>query len=72
MVYELTHSGGSWTLIDLHDFAGGAGGSGPEGGVTLDSSGNLYGTTYDGGVANNGTVWEITRDPGHDALVKEP
>ena len=37
----------------------GANGSGPIGGVTQDSSGNLWGTTLYGGADNGGVVWEI-------------
>jgi uncharacterized repeat protein (TIGR03803 family) len=35
-------------------------GSNPEGGVTLGSDGNFYGTTYGGGANNYGTVFKIT------------
>jgi hypothetical protein len=65
-VFKLANSGGSWTLTDLYDFTGGADGGNPEGGVTFDSSGNLYGTTTYYGNNNScsdfgcGTVWEIT------------
>jgi uncharacterized repeat protein (TIGR03803 family) len=34
----------------------------PLAGVILDASGNLYGTTYDGGTNANGTVYKITQD----------
>jgi uncharacterized repeat protein (TIGR03803 family) len=33
----------------LHTFSGGRGGMNPFGGVTIDASGNLYGTTFQGG-----------------------
>jgi uncharacterized repeat protein (TIGR03803 family) len=63
-VYELSPpSVGSWTETILHSFSAGIGdpdGSNPVGGVVLDSSGNLYGTTSAGGQANAGTVFEIT------------
>ena len=59
MVYKLANSGGAWSLTDLYDFTGGADGEGPEGGVTRDSSGNLFGTAFSGGTGS-GTVWEIT------------
>jgi uncharacterized repeat protein (TIGR03803 family) len=36
-----------------------ANGREPQGGVTLDAQGNLYGTAYIGGSADTGTVWEI-------------
>jgi uncharacterized repeat protein (TIGR03803 family) len=34
----------------------------PYGGLVLDSKGNLYGTTYRGGVSGYGTVFEVTPD----------
>jgi uncharacterized repeat protein (TIGR03803 family) len=65
VVYELSPaSGGAWTETVLHSFppsgAGVQDGSGPVGGVILDSSGNVYGTTSGGGQAGSGTVFEIT------------
>jgi len=53
---------GTFAYTDLHDFTGsGTDGSYAYGGVSLDSSGNLYGTTYYGGSNNEGTVWQITK-----------
>ena len=43
----------------LHSFTGGADGAYPRGGVTLDAAGNIYGTTYSGGAANDGVVFKI-------------
>ena len=44
VVFELIRgSSGSWSEKVLHSFTGGADGSGPEGGLTLDAAGNLYG-----------------------------
>jgi uncharacterized repeat protein (TIGR03803 family) len=59
-VFKLTQSNGSWTYTSLHDFTGGGDGTGPVSNVTFDSSGNLYGTTSEGGTDGNGVVWEIT------------
>lgn len=62
-VYKLTHgTGGSWTESVLYDFgASGTDGYQPYSGVTFDSAGNLYGTTFYGGsVCNCGTVWELS------------
>ena len=42
-VFEIAH--GTATLTTLASFTGGAGGSFPQAGLTLDSSGNLFGTT---------------------------
>lgn len=59
-VFELTHSGGTWTETILHSFEGNSDGSYPQGGVTLDKNGALYGTTEAGGTGDLGTVWTIT------------
>jgi uncharacterized repeat protein (TIGR03803 family) len=59
-IYKLTNNGGSWTEVTLHNFAGGSDGSNPIGGVTRDSHGNLYGTTFYEGPGGAGMVWEIT------------
>jgi hypothetical protein len=40
---------GKWTVKVLHSFAGGEDGANPNGGLVLDSNGNVYGTTYIGG-----------------------
>ncbi len=44
----------------LHSFTGGADGQNPIGGVAIDGSGNLYGTTVYGGTDRYGTVFELT------------
>jgi uncharacterized repeat protein (TIGR03803 family) len=58
-VFELTPGvDGIWTKTILHSFAGGSDGSYPDG-LTLATSGDLYGTTSSGGVYNGGTVFKI-------------
>jgi uncharacterized repeat protein (TIGR03803 family) len=47
-------------LTVLHTFTGGADGAVPNSGMTWGLDGNLYGTTYFGGAANVGTVFEVT------------
>lgn len=47
-VYRLS-SDGSWTEKTLHAFTGGWDGGSPLAGLVFDQSGNLYGTTYQGG-----------------------
>jgi uncharacterized repeat protein (TIGR03803 family) len=49
-VFELSpEPGGLWNQILLHSFTGGDDGSRDDVGITLDSRGNVYGTTYAGG-----------------------
>jgi uncharacterized repeat protein (TIGR03803 family) len=71
-VYTLSNSDGSWTFTDLYDFTGGTGGYSPGGGVVLDGSGNLFGTTEFGGTSDAGTVWELTDVASRHSQVKEP
>jgi uncharacterized repeat protein (TIGR03803 family) len=52
VVFELSPSGGGWTYTVLYYFTGGADGGEPAGRLTLDSEGNLYGTTYLGGTVD--------------------
>jgi uncharacterized repeat protein (TIGR03803 family) len=52
--------GGSWTETVLYRFTGGANGSSPNGSLAVDSHGVLYGTTYEGGAFNEGTVFSFT------------
>jgi uncharacterized repeat protein (TIGR03803 family) len=57
LVYKIDTSG-QFTV--LYTFKGGADGSGPASGLILDSAGNLYGTTFYGGVNNNGVVFKVS------------
>ena len=59
-VFELSPSGNGWTYSSLYDFTGGDDGKFAYGGVTVDASGNLYGTTLRGGLTLQGVVWTIT------------
>jgi hypothetical protein len=57
MVYQLAppaKPGGTWTETVLYVFQGNTSGDGatPEGGLVIDSAGNLYGTTAYGGTGN--------------------
>jgi uncharacterized repeat protein (TIGR03803 family) len=64
-VYELMHSGGSWTFSVVHSFAGTPGGApGPWGGLVMDSAGNLYGATVSDGANGYGNVFELTASGG--------
>ena len=42
-------------------FGSGAGGEDPYAGLTMDASGNLYGTTIEGGTSGDGVVFELER-----------
>jgi uncharacterized repeat protein (TIGR03803 family) len=64
IIYQLQRSNGSWQETVLHRFTGGADGGGPSGGLTSDQAGNLYGTTYGGGVYGCGTVFQLSPSPG--------
>ena len=55
-VFELAQ--GSGTITTLASFNG-TDGEDPEAGLIMDSSGNLYGTTSEGGTSNDGTVFEL-------------
>jgi uncharacterized repeat protein (TIGR03803 family) len=56
-----TVTGGAWTEKVLHSFGTGTDGKIPVAGVTLDTSGNLYGTTSAGGAYGYGTVFQLKR-----------
>jgi uncharacterized repeat protein (TIGR03803 family) len=45
----------------LHSFTDGAGGAIPMANLISDKAGNLYGTTFEDGVYNSGTVFELTK-----------
>ena len=60
-VFELRHSGGKWTSVILHSFAGyPTDGANPYGTLLRDKSGHLYGTTFNGGGADYGLVFKLT------------
>jgi uncharacterized repeat protein (TIGR03803 family) len=66
IVFELTNpeAPGGWTETVLYNFSGGSDGSQPYGGLIFDTAGNLYGTTFQGGASNAGTVYELTLGTG--------
>jgi hypothetical protein len=51
--------GGPWTENTLYIFAGLPGGIEPNGGLLLDASGNLFGTTRSGGTNDDGIAYEL-------------
>jgi uncharacterized repeat protein (TIGR03803 family) len=59
--FELSpQQGGGWTEKVLHSFGHGSDGITPDANLTIDAAGNLYGTTYNGGIHGRGTVFELT------------
>lgn len=48
-VFKLVPNGNNWTESVVYSFTGGTDGYDPNGGVTIDAHGNLYGTTSSGG-----------------------
>jgi hypothetical protein len=64
-VFELTPpstAGEEWTESVIWNFGNGTDGQGP-GGLIMDTSGNLDGTTGGGGTYGDGTVYELTPPP---------
>ena len=67
IVFELSPSQSGWTETILHNFQLQADGGTPYGGLTFDNSGNLYGTSTDGGTGSGGgggTIFELTPSNG--------
>jgi len=62
-VFELSPSGDSYTFKVLYSFSGYYG-CGPQAGLTLDSAGNLYGTTRCDGAYQSGNVFKLTNNNG--------
>jgi uncharacterized repeat protein (TIGR03803 family) len=63
VVFKLTPTNNGWIYTSLHDFTGGSDGGNAEGGLAIDGEGNIYGTTYQGGLqscAYCGVVYKIT------------
>ena len=54
-----THPAQAQTEAVLYSFGGSPDGANPESRLTADSAGNLYGTTYSGGLGS-GTVFELS------------
>ncbi len=59
-VFKLIHTNGFWSFMSVYSFTGGNDGQWPSSNVVIDASGNLYGTTSQGGAHGYGVVWEIT------------
>jgi len=58
VIFELSPTASGWEETILYNFTGGADGSDPQGTLLRDSKGNLYGTTYLGGISS-GVVFKF-------------
>jgi uncharacterized repeat protein (TIGR03803 family) len=64
-VFKLSpQAGGGWTEAVLHSFGNGTDGLNPSAGLIIDASGNLYGTTWQGGPYGSGTAFELMPEAG--------
>ena len=59
-VFKLTPGGKETTLYSFAGPSGGPDGAFPLGGLVVDSAGNLYGTTWQGGTSGEGTVFKVS------------
>jgi uncharacterized repeat protein (TIGR03803 family) len=59
-VFEAKRSGHTWTESVIYSFTGGIDAINPPAGVTLDTHGNLYGTSSFGGANGVGTVYKLS------------
>jgi uncharacterized repeat protein (TIGR03803 family) len=62
VVFEMVQSPqtGEWSQDILYSFSGGSDGGNPNAPLMLDSSGNVYGSTYAGGATNLGAIFELS------------
>jgi uncharacterized repeat protein (TIGR03803 family) len=59
-VFKLTYANGSWLYTDIYDFASAGSGGWLFDGLVLDRQGNIFGTTFHGGVHAYGNAFKIT------------
>src|SRR5450631_4187939 len=62
-VFQLSHSSSGWKLTTLHSFSAIGDASNPNG-LVIDSAGNLFGSSSQGGNLGNGTVFELSHGSG--------
>jgi uncharacterized repeat protein (TIGR03803 family) len=58
-IFELSPAGNSWVESTVYTFTGASDGQYPYGGLSIDSAGNLFGSTFEGGDNGGGTVFEL-------------
>jgi len=64
-VFELSpQAGGGWNEETLYSFMGFSDGIFPAGGLSIDSTGNLYGTASSAGANDAGTIFKLTPQSG--------
>jgi uncharacterized repeat protein (TIGR03803 family) len=59
-IFNISDSGGIWTVDDFLTLPGGGSLCGPDGALLRDSAGNLYGTTICTGANNLGTIFKLS------------
>ncbi len=59
-IFEITTNGNVTPLISFTGTSGSYLGANPQGSLVQGSDGNFYGTTYDGGANNKGTVFRLS------------
>jgi len=67
IVFQMQHAASGWNEAPIYDFqgqafGGGSDGANPTAGVILDDKGNIFGTTFYGGQASVGVVYELSPD----------
>jgi uncharacterized repeat protein (TIGR03803 family) len=67
-VFEIS-AGSPGTVMTVATFTGATTGSEPQAGLSVDSNGNLYGTTSAGGANGAGTVFEIPASSLHTLII---
>jgi uncharacterized repeat protein (TIGR03803 family) len=65
-IFEISPDGSFFT--NFYNFTGGANGASPAGALSVGQDGNFYGTTYYGGVSNQGTIFRISTDGAYTRL----
>jgi uncharacterized repeat protein (TIGR03803 family) len=63
-VFKLSPKNGGWTETVVYSFTGDGDGGHPLSGLVFDRTGNLYGTTHQGGTSGYGTVFKLTPKSG--------
>jgi uncharacterized repeat protein (TIGR03803 family) len=61
-VFAIRPDGTGYRVV--YHFLGGTDGANPQAGLVMDASGNLYGTTFNGGAHNRGSVFKLTATGG--------